>query len=242
MSNALTTRDAVTYLREVTAAFATALDGADETQPVSTCPGWTVRDLAVHLGSVHRWAASIVLSGHMPKLPVPLIDRPLSEWYQGTANAMSAAFGAVSPDEPIPNFTRVNEVASFWPRRQLHETTVHLRDLTLALGEPDVEVDSIVAADGVHEVLTVSFQLLAVRENPPVVLEPIRISATDTGDEWVVSPDAIGQIAPAETPCSASLSGTASDLYFAFWGRVPHSRLTVEGASAAALLEGPTSR
>ncbi len=31
--------------------------------PVPTCPLWTVRDLVVHLGGVHRWATDIVARG-----------------------------------------------------------------------------------------------------------------------------------------------------------------------------------
>ena len=35
--------------------FVALLDTADLDAPVPTCPEWTVTDLAVHLGIIHRW-------------------------------------------------------------------------------------------------------------------------------------------------------------------------------------------
>ncbi|HEY2286560.1 MAG TPA: maleylpyruvate isomerase N-terminal domain-containing protein, partial [Streptosporangiaceae bacterium] len=36
-----------------------ALDGADLTVPVPSCPGWNVGQLARHLGGAQRWAAGV---------------------------------------------------------------------------------------------------------------------------------------------------------------------------------------
>ena len=50
----------------VLASEATALaDAAEEAgldAPVPTCPGWTVADLVLHTGEVHRWATAVVAS------------------------------------------------------------------------------------------------------------------------------------------------------------------------------------
>ena len=48
-----------TELRACTAELARITDG-DLERPVPTCPGWTFRQLATHLGRGHRWAAQIV--------------------------------------------------------------------------------------------------------------------------------------------------------------------------------------
>lgn len=228
-------------LEETLNTFAALLAGADEAAEVSTCPGWTIRDLAVHLGTVHRWSAGILLSGEMPRRVKPIIEKPLHEWYRGTAEALLAAIDAVAPDEPIPNFTKRNEVASFWPRRQLHETIIHLRDLTLASNVPDVPVTPEIAADGVDELFAVSFPVLVAKGSPPQVAENVLVRTTDTNNEWVLSAAAPGELAAPGAEWRASLSGSASDLYFGLWGRLPHSRLLVEGAAAEALLAGPTS-
>ena len=43
-----------------TLALAGLVDGADLTVRVPTCPDWTLRQLATHVGRAHRWAAEIV--------------------------------------------------------------------------------------------------------------------------------------------------------------------------------------
>ncbi len=51
------------YYAEITAstgALAGLVDGADLTLRVPTCPDWTLRQLATHVGRAHRWAAEIV--------------------------------------------------------------------------------------------------------------------------------------------------------------------------------------
>ena len=59
----------------VTAADTEATRFADEadrvllSDPVPTCPDWTVRQLVEHLGGVHRWAAAIVTRGLLQDLP-----------------------------------------------------------------------------------------------------------------------------------------------------------------------------
>lgn len=112
------------HLRDLGSAierFARLLARADGTEPVEHCPGWSAHDLALHLGSIHRWAAASVLSASMPPAePEPLVRGELADWYQGTGNALLAALHAVDAAESIANFARVHEVASFWPRRQLH--------------------------------------------------------------------------------------------------------------------------
>ena len=42
-----------------TETLAGLVDGADLTIPVPTCPEWTLRQLATHVGRAHRWAAEI---------------------------------------------------------------------------------------------------------------------------------------------------------------------------------------
>src|SRR5260370_4062943 len=58
-----------TELRACTAELARIIDG-DLERPVPTCPGWTFRQLATHLGRGHRWAAQIVATP--ATAPIPL--------------------------------------------------------------------------------------------------------------------------------------------------------------------------
>lgn len=241
MATTLSPSQIDTLLRDAIDDFAELLEGADEDREVPTCPGWNVRDLAVHLGTVHRWVAAIVLSGTAVPKPAPVIRRPLAEWYRSVADAMLAALAAAELDEPAPNFAEISETAAFWHRRQLHEVTIHLHDLAQALATPEPVIRNEVAADGTAEVLTVYFRRLQLEGNPPDLRENIRIYATDTGDRWVLVPGKLGTLQHADTPAAAIISGAARDLYLGFWGRVPAAEvLHCEGAAARALLAGPT--
>ena len=57
-----------TELRGCTAELARIIDG-DLERPVPTCPGWTFRQLATHLGRGHRWAAQIVATPQAELFP-----------------------------------------------------------------------------------------------------------------------------------------------------------------------------
>ena len=112
--------DHMTLLGEATDRFASLVREASGDEPVPACDPWLVRDLVEHVGTVHRWAASIVLSGQRLSEPEPLVVGDPADWYAGTAAALIAALRAVDPAEPVPNFSRIDETAAFWPRRQLH--------------------------------------------------------------------------------------------------------------------------
>ena len=52
-----------------TETLAGLVDGADLTIPVPTCPGWTLRQLATHVGRAHRWAAEIAATRSAEFIP-----------------------------------------------------------------------------------------------------------------------------------------------------------------------------
>lgn len=216
-------------------------------EQVPGCPDWNVRDLATHLGTIHRWAAAIVLSGQRVKLPKPVVTEPLVDWYAGTAAALLSALQAVSPEESVPNFTHINEDARFFARRQMHETTVHTVDAAQALGleESEWQVPPVIAADGVDEVLQVFFPRMTAQGRRPDVRCRIRLIATDTGQEWVIAPGSGDLTPPLQLHPSyhsdATVQGTAADLYLALWHRVSRFRLEFEGTDATALFDGPTT-
>lgn len=222
--------------------FTELLGTAEGDEPVPGCPGWTVADLATHLGTVHRWAAGIVLSGQSIKPPTPIVTEPLDEWYAGTATALVTALQAVDPDEPVPNFARIDEVAAFWPRRQLHETTVHAVDLAQALGHPEYQwgLEAEVAADGVSEVIRVFLRRMVARGASPVLSGPVRLVSTDLDREWIVAPGPEHPVSIShDVEVVGTAAGTAEELYLVLWGRLPIERVNPTGA-AADFLAGPT--
>jgi len=139
-----------------TDALAGLIDGADLTRPVPTCPDWTLRQLATHLGRAHRWAAEIAATRSAEFIPfrqVPdgrIPDDPAQHapWLRaGAARVIEAVREAGS--DPVWAFDRLRP-ASFWGRRMAHETAVHRADAELATGR-EAYLAPDIAADGIDE-------------------------------------------------------------------------------------------
>ncbi|TDD27377.1 maleylpyruvate isomerase family mycothiol-dependent enzyme [Kribbella turkmenica] len=249
--------DPVDHLAEferTAAEFAAVLDRADPAAAVPGCPGWTLADLALHLGSGQRWAAAILLSGTRQKVPEVLRTTiSWADWYAGTTAALAAAIRAVDPDEPCWNFAPVEQRAGFWSRRRLHETVIHLVDAVQAGADADgrsasglTVVPPRIAADGVDEVFGVFLARMLARGFAPAVTRQIGVRATDTGDEWTLTPAADGgrpRVERGKAAGEAVVSGTAAELDLCLWKRLPTGVLTVAGdpAVAAAFLAGTTT-
>jgi len=246
--------DPIDHLAEferTAAELAAVLDRVDPAAAVPGCPGWTLADLALHIGSGQRWAASILLSGTGQRVPEVLRTTiSWADWYGGTTAALAAAIRAVDPDEPCWNFAPVEQRAGFWSRRRLHETVIHLVDAVQAEADPDQRsasglavVPAEVAADGVDEVFGVFLPRMLARGFAPVVTRQVGVRATDTGDEWTLTPVAEGdrpQVERGKAAGEAVVAGTAAELDLCLWKRLPGSVLTVEGdpSVAAAFLAG----
>ena len=137
-------------LRACTAELARIIDG-DLDRPVPTCPGWTFRQLATHLGRGHRWAAQIVATGATAPVPMrEVADGKLPEdparhvsWLNAGADQVIEAVAAAGSDL-VWTMTGIRP-ASFWARRRAHEAAVHLADAQLAAGR-DVDLDPGLAA------------------------------------------------------------------------------------------------
>jgi hypothetical protein len=166
------------------------------------------------------------------------------DWYAGTTAALLAAIRAVDPDEPCWNFAPVDQRAGFWARRRLHETVIHLVDLIQAGVAAGEQVDTglavvppAVAADGVDEVFEVFLPRMLARGFAPAVTRQVGVRATDTGNEWTLTPVSQGDrplVERGKAVGEAVLSGTASELDLCLWKRLPGTVLTVEGDAAVA--------
>lgn len=126
-------------IRVATATLAAAVD-TSASVPVPACPGWTIADLAVHLGQVQRWATAIVGAGHTEKPgPATAYEAPtdpsaLTDWVLAGVEPLVAALLAAGADSPAWNFARRPAVASFWWRRQSCEAWIHAADAAEARG------------------------------------------------------------------------------------------------------------
>ncbi|MCX5401551.1 maleylpyruvate isomerase family mycothiol-dependent enzyme [Streptomyces sp. NBC_00102] len=223
--------------------LAAAAEEAGTDAPVPTCPGWRVRDLLRHTGTVHRWATAFVVEAHSEYVAAedePDLDgMELIGWFNDGLQALVTALEAAPSDLACWTFMPAASGSGFWARRQMHETTVHRVDAESALGTPHSRVDTARALDGIDELL-VGFHARTksrVRTEDPRVL---RVHAVDANAAWTVRlsdgpPRAVrddGRTAGAD----CVLSGSAEDLYLALWNRLPLSSVTVGGDEAVARL------
>jgi len=231
--------------------FAAAISGVSSDTMVPTCPEWTVRDLTIHLGHVHRWARTYVVSGRPDMLSdaeeAELFDTPpdseLVSWFAEGHDALIAAFEMAPPDLSCWTFLRAPSPLAFWTRRQTHETGIHRVDAE-STGTHRSPFSTDVAVDGIEELL---HEFAAGRPRTPDVTAPVRlgIHAHDAGRFWLVSigPDGISVGPGHERELSdCTVSASAADLYLLLWNRRPLAGLTFAGDAGVVDLWSQTIR
>lgn len=194
--------------------------------PVPGCPGWTLQDLVVHLGRVHRVATEAVETGAAPSREEGVPDRPadLPEWLDEGSERLLKALGE-DPDRQAWSFVPGRRTVGFWQRRLSLENALHRRDVetTIARTTP-VPVD--LADDGVDEVAngTVGLGIAQGRLTLPADVSLV-LCATETGNRWRIGTG----------PTLVSLQGPAEHLFLLLWKRldVAGSALAWEGDPTA---------
>ncbi|HEY2195380.1 MAG TPA: maleylpyruvate isomerase family mycothiol-dependent enzyme [Actinomycetospora sp.] len=181
------------------AAFADAASAeaaGDLSGPVPTCPEWSLRDLARHLGRVHRRVPATVRAGgnrlvHHGEVEdgePPSARDEVATWLLAGGAEVASALTEAGPDRTVAGF--VGPVpASWWARRMLHETLVHRYDAEVAVGvEPWVGVGPELAADGIAESLSLLETFGDRRAELAGSGETIHVHATDEPScEWLVT-------------------------------------------------------
>jgi uncharacterized protein (TIGR03083 family) len=234
-----------------TDALRAVLTGADLTATVPTCPDWTLRELAVHVGGAHRWVGEIVrthAADEVPEDKVSGIEGPdgedpaaLDAWLAEGAAATVDALRNAGPDTEVWTWAWERRTA-FWARRMTHETAVHRADAALAARVP-YTVDADVAADTIEEWLRiVSF---AQEGGDPEAAElrgggrSLHLHATDVpGAEWLIE---FGEDRftwrHAHEKAAVALRGSLTDLMLVFNRRLEPTGSRVEVLGDAALLD-----
>lgn len=209
---------------------------------VPGCPGWSVRDLVVHLGEVHLFWTAAVAAGPAAGPPDEdtIGDRePHGDLLTWSAGATSALIGALKDAGPG------RECWTWWEssgapmtagaiaRHQVQEAAVHALDAQQAAGK-DESLPPALAADGVGEFLTVGLGTMGPWPHDPAT---VLLSAADGGD-WLLrlrrdrlqvsllSGADRGQALP-----DATVTASPSDLVLAFYRRHGPDRLQVTGDS-----------
>jgi uncharacterized protein (TIGR03083 family) len=178
-----------------TETLAALVHGADLTRQVPTCPEWTLRQLATHVGRAQRWAAEITSTRSAEFIPfrqVPdgrIPDDPAlhAPWLRAGAALLIESVQEAGSD-PVWTFAGP-QPASFWARRMAHETAVHRADAQItAGGVPEFDAD--LAADAIDEWLG-SMSGVADPDSRAAALPDgavLHVHVTDDGvdGEWLV--------------------------------------------------------
>ena len=221
--------------------LAAAADEAGLAAAVPTCPGWTVADLVLHIGEVHRWATAAV-AGKAVKLsevPTDFLGPPPDPadavaWFRSGATKLCDTLAAADPSIEYAAF--LNEPLTprllFWARRQTMETSMHRVDAESASGRctgfaPEV------AIDGIDEFLT-GFLPRSRTTLHADVPRTLQIAPDYSDRRWLVS---IGPELPVATRLASDVdagadcivSGSASDIYLALWNRGSVDALSISG-------------
>ncbi|HET7682492.1 MAG TPA: maleylpyruvate isomerase family mycothiol-dependent enzyme [Marmoricola sp.] len=198
---------------------------------VPSCPGWTVRDLVVHLGVVHRWATATLLGDRLDTAAVEqeaTAEVDLLGWLDDGVQDLLRTLDRSPddldawfflPDAPPPRLA--------WARRQCHETTMHAVDLmATSLGHPPTSRQLWFgprrAADGIDELLTGFLPRRQTTFRPGSDEHVVAVVPSDSERRWTVTftPATITASREGDDAIRATtLSGGAVDLYLTLWNR-----------------------
>jgi uncharacterized protein (TIGR03083 family) len=230
--------------------FAEVLATADLISAVPSCPGWDLTRLAWHLGDVHRWARRAVVDGHPGDEPDEVGPRDRDElvaWYREGAGGLVDALRGADPASGCWTFGPKPRTASFWFRRQDHETWMHLWDAANAAaaasgGPPTGEdpfLEPALAADGIDEVATMFLPRQVRLGRIPPLPRALAVQPDDADGRWVLSGDGTADVRSAsgtDAAAEACLRGPAEVLLLLLWRRVDLTdpRIVVDGDPVAA--------
>lgn len=222
------TVDMIEQLQTVSEQLAVSAS-VDPEASVEHCPGWTVRDLVVHIGSVQQFWVRIVGERLMvrPKdglRGLPEGAEPIA-WFRSQTAALATALATCADDVSMWTWWEPEQNAGWVKRRQLNEVVIHAWDAANAVGAArPIPVE--VALVGLQEFVDVFAHDLREDTAPP----PIALVATD-GDWKAVlfKSDRVDRVVDrgvdlVETGAAwpaFELRGTASELLLSLWGRHP---------------------
>jgi uncharacterized protein (TIGR03083 family) len=232
----------IDHLVEQAHALAASAEKTGLDSDVPTCPGWAVRDLLQHIGQVHRWATSYLMTGRTEppnaadSLAEPPDDDELVNWFRSGHADLVDALRSAPDDVDCWAFLPAPNPRAFWARRQAHETAIHRADADAAAGIP-TSYDQTFAVDGIEELLFGFYARPRGRlvADPPIALA---LRAADTGHAWTmtIGPESRSASREADDDADCTVSAIAQDLYLLLWNRRSADGLDISGDRAALTL------
>jgi uncharacterized protein (TIGR03083 family) len=211
-----------------------AVARSDLDTTVPSCPAWSVRDLAHHIGEVQWYWGQNVLAkkaevrsgGQLTAFPD---DADLLSWLGWCTYTLLSALREAGPDAPCWAWWPTPRTAGAVGRHQAQEVAVHRWDAEGVEPGSSQPLATGLAADGVPE-----FIEIMVGEDVHALPGTVTLTAVDTSESWRVTglPDSAG------SGRSSELRATASDLVLMLYRRlpVPDSAVVGDPMLVAALL------
>ncbi|MBL0887883.1 maleylpyruvate isomerase family mycothiol-dependent enzyme [Myceligenerans indicum] len=229
--------DYLTLLERLQDAFHDSIAGVDPGSRVPGCGDWTAGELVEHLSHIHRWAGAQARAQDAHQADA--VPGGPAERYAARAAELRETLHDLAPDATARVLAHPEPLgpgpASFWHRRQVHETLVHLHDLRAAAAgsahlDLVTDVPPEVWADAVDEVVTV-FQprQVGLGRMAPLRVHVLLVAEDSPGASWVLGlpdPDRAQEIVPDVT-----VTGTARALALLLWRRLTpqEAGVTVNG-------------
>jgi uncharacterized protein (TIGR03083 family) len=203
----------VAYQAQAGLIFAITASHPDESVP--SCPGWTLRDLAAHVGGAAALWGPVLEAppgappGEILRPEVPEALDELLAWCAVELQSMVELFRATDPDAPTWTGAKDTGNAAFWMRRAALETAVHLWDAAAAVGQ-DHDISADLALDGFDELAELFPALQEWSGHVPDAT--LTVAPEDCDRRWVYRGGSdIGQ--------PIALTGGAAEIYLQLWGR-----------------------
>lgn len=221
-------------LRKEGDAFADASNNALNLA-VAGCPGWTIRDLVIHVTEVHAFWEFIARTGMVgPDNYVPPDTGPDEELIARYLDGLGALLSTLaSTDATSPCWTWDGPHDIAWiTRRMAQELAVHAWDARMAIGDA-TPIDAMLAVDGIDEF--VHMMLRFPMPDAVALAGSVHIHCTDVDGEWMIVPNGDQLIVTREhAKGSCAIRGTAHDVLMVLWRRCVLSAVEVIGDAAVA--------
>ena len=197
----------------------------DPARLVPQYPEWTLSDLASHTASIHGRTVIICREHPQERISAPRLpeNRDAADWCEETLEEMVAALRESDPSTRVWTFGSEPSIG-FWERRMVVETGVHRWDASDAFGVAEGLTERVAEA-GLDEFAQNYLSRLGD-------VETLEVVATDLGRSWIY-----GTGDP-----TASVEGTASDLYLRLVARQSPVELPLAWAAAVDGLPSPPKR
>lgn len=236
------------HLGSESARFRAVLADCDPTARVPSCPDWDAADLLWHLTEVQWFWGRIVTQRpagpeHLTHPERPSTHGGLLDAFDEASAGLQDALRSADPGEVAWTWSAEQSVG-FSFRRQAHEALVHRLDAEQTAGTV-TPLDVSLAADGVHECLSVMYGGCPPWGRFTSHDTPVRLDLTDADlSLWVAlgrftgkdpdtdvvhdEPDLAVTPDPGAAP-AAVLRATAADMDAWLWNRSPASVVEMSG-------------